>query len=141
MNATANTMSIKRYVLVSCGEALVGNLGGLDSSIEITALGSPVNFLSRVDEVTKDPAVAGDLNPGNLILSESANQILERFAPEVARKRIDLEAAGVFIRDFRDVKYVFAVAPTDRNFASVLRALDDNRPAIDDVKNSRFVAA
>ena len=42
-------------MLIANGDAIVGNLGGYDSSIEITALGSPVNLLSRIDEITKLP--------------------------------------------------------------------------------------
>jgi len=141
MNATANSKLIKRYVLVSCGEALVGNLGGLDSSIEITALGNPVNFLSRLDEVTKHPEMAGYLNPGDLVLSESASRVLEGLSPDVLQRRIVLDELGVSIRDFGDVKYVFAIAPTDSNYESVLRALNDHQSKLDDYGNSTTVAA
>ena len=70
MNATATQMPIKRYILISSGEAMVGNFGGLDSSVEITALGSPVNFLSRLDDLTKAPEMGSSLEPGNLILCQ-----------------------------------------------------------------------
>lgn len=141
MNATVNSRSIKRYVLISCGEALVGNLGGLDSSIEITALGSPVNYLSRVDEVTKVPSVANELKPGDLVLSEDVSREIEQLAPEITRKRIDLANLGVSIRDFGDVKYLYAVAPTDRNYIAVQRALDEYRSSPKQRRDPRTVAA
>ena len=36
----SNGVEIRRHILIATGEAIVGNLGGMDSSIEITALGS-----------------------------------------------------------------------------------------------------
>ncbi len=141
MNATANSKAIKRYVLISCGEALVGNLGGLDSSIEITALGSPVNFLSRLDELTKHPRVSALLSPGDLVLSMDAWGAIESFAPTMSKKKIDLAQLGVSIRDFGDVKYVLALTPSDDNFASIQRALDEYGSSSDYYGNSKTVAA
>lgn len=141
MNATVNTKLVKRYVLVSCGEALVGNLGGMDSSIEITALGSPVNFLSRLDDATKHPEVASRIRPGDLVLSESASELLSRLAPGVVQQKLDLEELGVSIRDFGDVKYVFGVAPSDANYESILRALDVERSKSDQCGYTKTVAA
>lgn len=141
MNATANTRLIKRYVLISCGEAVVGNLGGLDSSIEITALGSPVNFLSRLDEVTKAVPLANRLSPGDLVISQAASSRLRELAPSLVQRRLNLQEMGLSIRDFTDVECVFAVAPTDRNYAAVVRALDDNRQAVGGARDPRVVAA
>jgi class 3 adenylate cyclase len=140
-NATANSKTIKRYVLVSYGEALVGNLGGLDSSIEITALGSPVNFLSRVDELTKQNGVARLLNPGDLVLSEPAARLLRQLVPHVKQTQIDLFDLGLTIRDFEEVRYIFAVSPTDSNHGRLLRALDDNATTGIEPRSTRSVAA
>ncbi|MEZ5559352.1 MAG: hypothetical protein R3E86_12530 [Pseudomonadales bacterium] len=125
MNATINFKQIKRYVLISCGEAIVGNLGGLDSSIEITALGSPVNYLSRVDELTKHSAVARELTPGDLILCERSSALIAELAPNVVQRPICLRTARVHIRDFDNVEYIYAVSPTDANYSNLLSALDD----------------
>ena len=124
-NATANSKLIRRYVLISFGEALVGNLGGFDSSIEITALGNPVNFLSRVDELTKSPQVLRLLKPGDLVLSEAAGRMLASLVPRAVQNRIDLAHLGVKIRDFPEVTHVFSVAPDDHNHTCLLRVLDD----------------
>jgi class 3 adenylate cyclase len=141
MNATANVKSIKRYVLISCGEALVGNLGGLDSSIEITALGTPVNLLSRIDEATKAPEVAKQLAAGDLVLSEAASKMLACLAPGVIQKTIDLGKLGVSIRDFEEVKCIFTVAPSDKNNTAVTRALDESHSPSHHGRNSRDIAA
>ena len=42
-------------MLIANGDAIVGNLGGYGSPVETAALGSPVNLLSRIDEITKLP--------------------------------------------------------------------------------------
>jgi class 3 adenylate cyclase len=140
-NATANSKSIKRYVLVSYGEALVGNLGGLDSSIEITALGSPVNFLSRVDELTKRDEVARLLNPGDLVLSEPAARLLRQLVPAAKQTQIDLFDLGLTIRDFAEVKYIFSISPNDSNYSWLLRALDDNESTGHEPRSTGAVAA
>ncbi len=141
MNATVNSRLIERYVLISCGTALVGNIGGLDSSIEITALGDPVNLLSRIDELTKNRNVSHYLNPGDLVLTDAASNLLRGLAPEVTQRRIDLEKLGVSIRDFADVKYVFAVAPSDQNHASIIRALNALRTEDYQQRSTATVAA
>ena len=141
MNATANSKLIKRYVLISYGEALVGNLGGLDSSIEITALGSPVNFLSRIDELTKRSEVALLLKPGDLVLSGEAAAELEHMVPHLRQTRIDLLELGVTIRDFADVRYIFSVSPDDGNYSYLLRALNDNEAESNEQRHSGVVAA
>ena len=125
MNATSSSIAIKRYVLISCGEALVGNVGGLDSSIEITALGSPVNYLSRIDELTKHPGLASKLDPGDLILCERSGRLLGELTPGVCQNRIDLE--GLTVRDFPEVGSIYSVKPTDSNFQAILEAFRAKR--------------
>ena len=48
---------ISRQILVSFGEAITGNVGGALETREITALGSPINILSRVDNIAKNIGV------------------------------------------------------------------------------------
>jgi class 3 adenylate cyclase len=141
MNATANTRSIKRYVLASCGEALVGNIGGLDSSIEITALGAPVNYLSRLDELTKSPALGALLNPGDVVFSEAFHIVLSRLVPELKPERVDLAELGLSIRDFLDAQCIYILPATDTNYESVLRALNVENLNCGQRGDSRQVAA
>lgn len=125
MNATSSSVQIDRYVLISCGEALVGNLGGLDSSIEITALGSPVNLLSRVDEITKHPQIKGLLEPGDLLLCERSSQLMAELVPNLRVDKIELP--GVTIRDFPEVSCIYSVKATDSNYAAVAAAHKNSR--------------
>lgn len=116
MNATVTETEIRRYILLSSGEAIVGNLGGLDSSIEITALGSPVNFLSRLDDLTKEPAISKILNPGDIIVCESTLTTLRKLGVELRSEVIDLHALNLTVRDFPETQTVHRIEPTDSNY-------------------------
>ncbi|RYZ88059.1 MAG: hypothetical protein EOP06_11615, partial [Proteobacteria bacterium] len=55
LNNSQISGKIERRFVITAGEAFCGNIGFLDSMIEITALGLPVNLAARIDEVTKNP--------------------------------------------------------------------------------------
>ena len=111
INATVSAIEIKRYILISAGEAVVGNLGGIDSSVEITALGSPVNFLSRLDDATKSPALASLLSPGDLVMSSHAAKILGDVV-SIDFQKVDLAELEVSIRDFPETEYIYILQPS-----------------------------
>jgi class 3 adenylate cyclase len=122
LNVHSNHM-INRYLLISCGEAVVGNIGGLDSSVEITALGSPVNYLSRLDDATKIPALAAQLKSSDIVLSESAfNQLVEGGIGIQARL-IDLHSLGIEVRNFPAEKNVYCLQASEHNCEVVRLAL------------------
>ena len=122
MNATATQMPIKRHILISSGEAMVGNFGGLDSSVEITALGSPVNFLSRLDDLTKAPEMGSSLEPGNLILCQRSAETLTRAVPGLQFQSIDLQALNLSVRDFPETTIVYTLEPNDAHYATLVEA-------------------
>lgn len=114
-NANAGHTGIERYILISVGEAIVGNIGGFDSSVEITALGSPVNFLSRLDEATKHPELRKRLESSDLLLCDRSLHLLNEIGVYPAVVSLDLKALGVSIRNFPDQSVVHAMRPTERN--------------------------
>lgn len=103
--------TIDRYILLATGEAFVGNIGGFDSSVEITALGSPVNLLSRIDELTKDERVAKLLTSGDIIFSEDAFKLLEELGLTGTIVKIDLASLGIQIRNFPEERAIYAMTP------------------------------
>lgn len=135
MNATAIQMQIKRYILISSGEAMVGNFGGLDSSVEITALGSPVNFLSRLDELTKAPEMAQLLKPGDLILCERSADLLRELGIPLELVLIDLCKMGLKVRDFPETRIVYTLKPNDVHYAALLEPYQTIREP-DDVERA-----
>lgn len=112
MNETRLAIEINRYILVATGPAIVGNLGGTDSSVEITALGSPVNFLSRLDDSTKLPQFAKELLPGDLIVCARTAEILSEMGLAKYLREIDFASLDIEIRDFPETKKVFVCKPT-----------------------------
>ena len=102
-----NGVEIRRHILIASGEAVVGNLGGMDSSIEITALGSPVNFLSRLDELTKTPQLKPHLQNPCLLLCSATASHLEELELGLTLQKLNLRQMGLQIRSFEDVEEVF----------------------------------
>ena len=116
-NETVSTVEIRRYILISSGEAIVGNLGGIDSAVEITALGSPVNFLSRLDDATKEKNLAALLEPGDIIMSSDSATILARVQAQIDIKEISLDELGIEIRDFPETRKLFVMKASQKNRA------------------------
>lgn len=113
---------IVRYVLMASGEAVVGNLGGFDSSIEITALGNPVNFLARIDEATKNPAIRKLITNNHIVIDDRTAERLRAILPEFTPQRLDLAELGVSIRDFETVSHIWlykADPPKNRTTAAL----------------------
>ena len=120
-NQTSSTKQIKRYILVSCGEAIVGNIGGFDSSIEITALGPPVNYLSRLDEASKVDRLASRLKTGDVILSHDFF-LKHASLIRVDKELIDLQEIGIVVRDFPAERYIVRLPFSEASYETI-RAL------------------
>lgn len=97
---------MRRYVIISYGEAVVGNVGGRNGAREISAVGSCANILSRIDPLTKAPEIARSLHDGSLILTSKAREAAER-SPLCKKileagemKTAHLADLGLSIRDF-----------------------------------------
>jgi class 3 adenylate cyclase len=100
---------VKRFVLFSYGEALVGNIGGHDASREITALGSPVNVLSRIDALTKDPRLHADLGPDSVIATQRAARAAAELLGNLDAQKVDLHGRRIFIRDFPEEDAIWLI--------------------------------
>jgi class 3 adenylate cyclase len=103
---------IRRYVLLASGSAWVGNMGGNDSSVEITALGSPVNFVARLDELTKQPEIQKVLQIGDIVMSEQMYRLLQGQMPDLVVSKLNLASLAVSVRDFPQVTQLYVVQPS-----------------------------
>jgi class 3 adenylate cyclase len=119
----ADPHNIRRHVLISTGDAIVGNLGGFDSSIEITALGNPVNFLSRVDEVTKHQKIIPLLTGNELILDDESASCITSVSRHIDVQRVDLQKMDVSIRDFEETSTLWILRNTQTNRSAVYAIL------------------
>ncbi|NKC01775.1 MAG: hypothetical protein GKR90_25200 [Pseudomonadales bacterium] len=120
LNDTSSSVKVRRYILISTGDAIVGNVGGLNSGVEITALGPPVNFLSRLDDATKAPALADHLLEGDLVICVATAKLLEDYSVDLPLNHVEFASKGLKIRDFPEVESVYVLRPSDevRNIVS-----------------------
>jgi len=100
---------VNRYILISYGEAIVGNIGAHDASREITVMGNPANILSRIDPLTKHLALKNILKDSSLILTDKAMEAARRAFPDVKARRINLAEMKIRIRDFPEEVQIFAI--------------------------------
>src|SRR5262249_27723994 len=104
---------IKRFILLSYGEAVVGNLSGYDSAIEITAIGSPVNFLSRLDELTKTDSLKALLHGGDILITPEMVEKMRQPMPGINLIEIDLKTLWLQVRDFENTEKIFVLRVPD----------------------------
>ena len=124
---------IRRHVLIANGDAIVGNLGGYDSSIEITALGSPVNLLSRIDEITKAPKFREVVRESDLVLCPMTARLLSHLALGCTMVELELSKIGSRIRDFEEMTTLWLLPATTENQTKIRSAqeyVDANQPTI-----------
>ena len=107
--------SVSKNIILSTGEAIVGNIGGQNSAIEITALGSPVNFLNRLESVIKHKKISSQLAYDQLILSDQFYEILSNYFANLNGLKFDLRTYNLQIKDFEEVRYFYTVK-ADKKF-------------------------
>jgi hypothetical protein len=116
---------IKRYVLISYGFGVTGNIGAHEGAREITCMGSPVNILNRIDRLTKNPDLAEELEREPvLVLTEKA--LLELicligFVPGL--RDVDLISGQMIIDDFPEEKSLHLVPSTDKLYQMIVSTL------------------
>lgn len=128
--------NIHRYVLISSGPAIVGNLGGYDSSIEITALGSPVNLLSRLDELTKEPKFKAKVDETDLILCDRSAKVLLELDLHCELNVLRLDTISAKVRDFEEVTQIWIMPTTDENLQIIAGAYEYVRAEYDKSNNT-----
>lgn len=84
-------------------------MGGNDSSVEITALGSPVNFVARLDELTKQPEIQKVLHIGDIVMSEQMHRLVAEHVPDLLVSELNLAELQVTVRDFAEVQKLYVV--------------------------------
>ena len=127
VNQSTDSPPIRRYFLLVCGAAWVGNMGGNDSSVEITALGSPVNLAARLDELTKHDAFQHRVQLGDIVMSEKMYGLLQGQIPNLVSALINLSDLGLAVRNFPQVQQLRIVRP-DQQLADRLQSLHARWP-------------
>ena len=78
LNSQLQDMAITRYVIITFGDLIVGNLGGNEGSRDISVIGNAANLPWRIDAITKLPKIKKLLENAPVILSQEAVDALER---------------------------------------------------------------
>ncbi len=94
-------------IAVHYGEVVVGNLSS-DSCIDYTVIGPNVNFVARLEELTKSPQIAELIGPNGTLLSPEALRALNKHAGLIAPE-IALEPLQLTIRSFPHVQRVIGL--------------------------------
>ena len=98
---------IKRFLIMTVGEAIVGNIGGARSAREITALGSCVNKSARLDEYTKFDEVKNIISTKGILMDQNSYFILADYVEPKSFKNIKLDSLTNKIRDFESDEVVW----------------------------------
>ncbi len=119
----SQSLMVKRHTLISFGSAIVGNLSSNSSAIEISAIGTPVNLLSRVDEMSKLPAFKKELKEIDIIMTESAYTQVSSLFPALEIKTIDLALQKMCVRSFPEEKFIYLLPVHHVNRAIIMDEL------------------
>ncbi len=99
---TDEDKKINRFLIMTVGSALVGNIGGSKSAREITAMGTCVNKSARMDELTKSPQLKGKISANGIILDHQAFFIAMEFLNPDDFSSISLTDLNLKVRDFEE---------------------------------------
>lgn len=93
---------IKRFILLDLGYANVGNVSTVGSCREVTALGTCVNRLSRIDAATKEPSIQAILGMSAVVVSNDFYIKYNEFFNSIPFIKVDLKKLDITIRDFSE---------------------------------------
>lgn len=118
MEFTLNSSSFKkveRYVIISFGEAMVGNIGALEGYRHITIQGPPANICSRIDPITKNESFKKDFDTSNIIATKLAlDKLIDSYC-DIEYQEVDISSYNFTLKDFPDEKKLFIVPVNAHN--------------------------
>lgn len=114
-NKKNSTFPVKRFCLLASGEAIVGNIGGYNSSRDITPLGSVVNILSRIDPVTKNPRFQLSVGEIRVICTKVYFDSLISILPGLEFLKLDLDQLEIVLRDFPEERELYGIPLSNQN--------------------------
>lgn len=110
---------IKRFAILSFGEAIVGNIGGTEGAMDITVIGGIANLPSRLDSLTKEASLKKYMERSPVILTTEALGFLSALFPSLGAEQVDLASFGLSVRDFPEETKIHLLWPTEKNVAAL----------------------
>lgn len=114
-------LKIIRFILISAGDAIVGNLSGYDSSIEISAIGQPINLLSRIDEITKQESIRNLLSEGDIIMDPIFLKSALEIYPTLDYILLPINYINIQIRNFENIKDLYILPVSKKNYQLIFK--------------------
>ena len=113
---------VERQILISSGLATVGNIGDIGSSVEITALGTPINLIARMEDYVKIPSVKSQIATDYIFLDYETKFSLER---NLTGLQIDTLSVNpeIGIKDYPEVEKIFLFKVNETNTRIISEAL------------------
>ncbi|MEM7646843.1 MAG: hypothetical protein AAF203_08045 [Pseudomonadota bacterium] len=110
---------IRKQIIISIGEAYVGNIGGLNSAVEITAMGTPVNFLSRLETVVKSGEFIDKIPRDHIIVSSEVFQLISELNRNITFSPYTLSSTNIKIKDFESITTFYSFEANLKNYESI----------------------
>jgi class 3 adenylate cyclase len=105
---------LNRYILLTAGIAMVGNIGATDGSREITCLGSPMNLLQRIDEITKSQKLKNSVPPFSIIITADILTYIDSLDDlPFAFRELNLKELDISIRNFSEITKLYFITPSE----------------------------
>lgn len=96
-------------IAINYGPCIIGNLSS-DHCIDYTAIGGPVNFTARLEELTKNEAIAREIGPNGVVLSEESCKELRYYS---SRACVPLLLGDQKVRSFAHVERIYYLREVD----------------------------
>jgi class 3 adenylate cyclase len=132
IQASQTIGNLERYIIISFGNLLVGNLGGTNGSRDITVLGDAANIPSRIDSVTKHPLFKERLSQRKVILTEQAwLQLPDAIRDKANPERFEFNEHTLRLRDFEKEERVILIENSKSLYESILACLSNESEEIE----------
>lgn len=100
---------LEKNIIITTGQAKVGNVGGSDSNREITVHGNVANLPSRIDEITKNKSIKDLLGEKDIIVCPNTFKLLQSTHSKLLGniKQISFQTGDISIRDFPEIRDLY----------------------------------
>ena len=102
----SDDLRINRFVILTSGEAIVGNIGSLDHSREITAMGPCVNFTERLDRITKHSSFQAIVPFDSIVMDLEMAESIQKSFEDVPVEYFDIATRNLFIQNYEEIEKI-----------------------------------
>lgn len=135
-------LKVRRQIILTFGDATVGNISNINSCLEITAMGAPANLSERIDRAVK---VLIDKSPefeDSVICSKDFyDYYLKQSKLDLGFKKISLFDLQLTVKDFEDQKEIYLLPVTEEQISKIEKIYNNIQRSDSEVRGYGFKAA